>query len=82
VHILASALQSSGSGGTMPYWISEDGKITGPMTAVDVLWQAGPGAQISDGGQWFRLDEEPDAEPTADPAPARPERIVIRTSAG
>jgi hypothetical protein len=82
VHILASALQSAEAGGAMPYWISEDGKITGPMAAIDVLWQAGPTALISDGGQWFCLDDEPDAEPTADAATARPERIVIRTSAG
>lgn len=65
----------------MPYWISEDGKITGPMAAIDVLWQAGPTALISDGGQWFRLDDETEAEQTADAAPARPQRIVIRTSA-
>jgi hypothetical protein len=65
----------------MPYWIFENGETTGPMTAIDVLWQAGPTALISDGGQWFRLDDEPDAEPTADVAPSRPERIVIRTSA-
>lgn len=64
----------------MPYWIFENGETTGPMTAVDVLWQAGPGAQISDGEQWFRLDDTPDSD--QDAASARPERIVIRTSAG
>ncbi|HSO23507.1 MAG TPA: hypothetical protein VLT81_11390 [Chondromyces sp.] len=64
----------------MPYWIFENGETTGPMTAVDVLWQAGPAALISDGEQWFRLDDPPGAD--HDAAPARPERIVIRTSSG
>ena len=65
----------------MPYWIFEDGKITGPMAAIDVLWQAGPTALVSDGDTWFGLDDAPDGEPAAEVAPARPERIVIRTAA-
>jgi hypothetical protein len=68
----------------MPYWIFQDGETTGPMTALDVLWQAGPTALISDGEQWFRLDGplDCDAGPAVEASPKRPERLVIRTSTG
>ena len=67
----------------MPYWIFENGETRGPMPAIDVMWQAGPTAQISDGEQWFRLDDEPDEEDAAvaKPESEKPQRIVIRTSA-
>jgi hypothetical protein len=68
----------------MPYWIFENGETRGPMPAIDVLWQAGPTAQISDGEQWFRLDDDPGAGDlaAAKPEPTKPQRIVIRTSSG
>jgi hypothetical protein len=66
----------------MPYWIFENGETRGPMPAIDVLWQAGPTAQISDGEQWFRLDDGSDTgeAAAAKPETAKPQRIVIRAS--
>jgi hypothetical protein len=41
----------------MPYWIHEDGQVVGPMRAIDVLRRAHPSTPVSDGKDWFRLEE-------------------------
>jgi hypothetical protein len=68
----------------MPYWIHEDGETIGPMRAIDVLRRARPTTLVSDGKEWFHLEDDLDAHETAAAAgaPAKPERIVIRTAIG
>jgi hypothetical protein len=68
----------------MPYWIHEDGETIGPMRAIDVLRRARPTTLVSDGQEWFRLDDDLDAHdaPAAARTPAKPERLVIRTAIG
>ena len=44
----------------MPYWIHENGEVVGPLTAIDVMRRATPGTQVSDGKEWFWLDDAAD----------------------
>lgn len=44
----------------MPYWIHENGETIGPLRAIDVLRRATPGIQVSDGQEWFQLDDTAD----------------------
>ena len=41
----------------MPYWIHENGEVVGPLRAIEVLRRATPGLQVSDGNEWFRIDD-------------------------
>jgi hypothetical protein len=41
----------------MPYWIHEEGQVVGPMRAIDVLRRAHPSTPVSDGKDWFRLED-------------------------
>ena len=68
----------------MPYWIFENGAVSGPMRAIEVLRRASGSTLISDGEQWFSLDDEAGEDDTPTPAggTARPNRVVIRTQFG
>jgi hypothetical protein len=51
----------------MPYWIVENGEKIGPLKAIDVLRRAQPTMQVSDGENWFSIDEPSMAGASASP---------------